>query len=141
MTFSPLLPLLLALALPVHAQVYKCTQDGKVTYSEAPCAHGTQRMLDVPPPPAAPADAQGELRRLQQQAQALQDERLAREERQAHADAQADRLAARRREKCARLQLERKWADEDARRAPPQAEQAARLKARRAGERYAAECA
>lgn len=81
-----------------------------------------------------------ELERLRRESKVLEKERHAREAVQAREEAQAGRQALRRREKCEQLQLARKWAEEDARRADPQAEEAARLKARRAAERYAAAC-
>lgn len=132
--------LLLFAALPTHAQVYKCTHDGKVTYSEAPCVKGAEVIIDEAPPPIASKEAAADLQRMRKEADALEKQRLARQAREDRDDAAQDRVAAKRRGQCDKLQLARKWADEDARRAAPQAAEAARLKARRAAERYAAEC-
>lgn len=136
-----LTPLVLLLAaLPSQAQVYKCTHAGKITYSEAPCAQGTETVIDEAPPAIVDKDAPAELRRMRKEADALEKQRLARQAREDREDSAQDRVAARRREKCDKLQLARKWADEDARRATPQAAESTQLKARRAAERYAAEC-
>lgn len=132
--------LLLAAALPVYAQVHKCTVDDKVTYSEHPCVGGTGAVLPPPHTPPADPDAAANLARMQKQSQQLQKERAMRDAVQAREDVRQDRLAATRRQKCNKLKLDTQWAAEDARRAAPQAAEAARLKARRASERYGVEC-
>ena len=119
-----------------QAQVYKCTHDGKVTYSEAPCA-GNGTVLKAP---AAARPAPQELERLRQESARLEKQRHAKEAREDRADEQAARAAARHREKCDKLLLERRWAEQDARNAQPQAAEAAQRKARRAAERHAAGC-
>ena len=40
----PAIMLFLALALPAHAQVYKCTEGGKTVYSQTPCASDAQPL-------------------------------------------------------------------------------------------------
>jgi len=134
----PCLPYLLP--LPGHAQMYKCTHGNQTTYGEAPCERGTQTVMSAPASPAAATPAPAELDRLQKASAALQKERLAREAQQARADTAHDRQAARRRDRCAKLELARKWAEDDVRRASHQNADTARLKARRAAERHAAEC-
>ncbi|WP_338761645.1 DUF4124 domain-containing protein [Massilia sp. METH4] len=129
----------LAAALPAHAQMYKCVDGGKVTYSEAPCARGTQTVMKAQDAPAMQPEP-GELERMQVEAARLQQERKLREAREDRLDAARERQAARRREQCARLQRASKWAADDARRATAQGADAARLKAARAAERHAAEC-
>lgn len=58
-----LLPLIAALALvplPAHAQqMYKCTVDGRTSYSDQPCpaGAGTQQKIQVDAPPPARDDA------------------------------------------------------------------------------------
>jgi len=135
---SPLL-ILLAIGLPAQAQMYKCTDGDSVAYSEAPCQRGMQTVM---PAPAAPAQRPelAELERQQKLSEQLQKERLAREAHEDHADALHDRRAAQRREQCAKLDMARKWAEDDVRRASHRAVDAARLKARRAAERHAASC-
>lgn len=40
----PLFVLLIAAAVPAHAQVYKCTEGGKTVYSQTPCAENATPM-------------------------------------------------------------------------------------------------
>ena len=40
----PLFVLLIAAAMPAHAQVYKCTEGGKTVYSQTPCAENAKPM-------------------------------------------------------------------------------------------------
>jgi hypothetical protein len=48
------------LSTAVHAQsVYKCTVDGKTSYSDRPCAHGASKPLPPPPAGISPADTMG----------------------------------------------------------------------------------
>jgi len=70
----------------------------------------------------------------------LEKERVVRETAQERIDTSANRAAATRRQRCDKLRLQAKWAEEDVRRAQPQAQEAARLKARRAADRIAVEC-
>ncbi|UGQ48456.1 DUF4124 domain-containing protein [Massilia endophytica] len=129
------------LAASAQAQtIHKCTVDGKITYSEAPCERGTGTVLAVPDAPPANPESKAALKRMQKEAGALEKERKAREARQEREDARHDRQAADHRRRCGKLALERKWADEDVRRSSPQSMEAARTKARRAAERQALEC-
>nr|WP_229430016.1 DUF4124 domain-containing protein [Pseudoduganella umbonata] len=130
---------MLAAGLPASAQMYKCEDGDKVAYSEAPCARGTQTVV---PPPGAPAARRepAPLKQLQKQSAQLQKERLAREAQQDRADVLHDRRAAQHRDRCSKLELAHKWAEDDVRRASHRAIDAARLKARRAAERHAAAC-
>ncbi|GGY39741.1 DUF4124 domain-containing protein [Pseudoduganella albidiflava] len=128
-----------AIALPAHAQMYKCTHGEKVTYSEAPCARGAQTLMAPPDPPVSRPEP-AELARLQQQSAQLEAARHAREAREDYADALHDQRAARRREHCTQLQLARKWAEDDVRRASHRTIDTARIAARRAAERHAAAC-
>jgi hypothetical protein len=138
--------LALALAapqLPALAQtVYKCTADGKVTYSQTPCPAGAASagVLAVPEAPAADTAAGADLARQKKQAAALEKERLkreAREDREADRNAQAANVRAK---KCAKLRLNKKWADEEVKGATIPNEERARIKAKRAAETLALEC-
>lgn len=128
------------LAPPAGAQpVYKCTVDGKISYGQVPCAGG--HALNVPA--AAPqdgADSAAELARQQRLSQQLERERHRKEAREEREDRRQDRAAGLRQRQCAKLALDRKWADEDVRGAAAGHADAARLKARRAAERQALEC-
>ena len=127
-------------AVPGHAQVYKCTVGDKVAYSQTPCERGTETVLATPAAPAPSPEAAKDLQRMRRESAMLERERQKREALQAREDARLDRAAGLRRQKCDKLRLERKWADDDVRRAPPQAVEGARLKASRAAERLAVEC-
>jgi len=120
--------------------VYKCTVDGKISYSDAPCAAGASVVLEAPAAPAADPAAGAALRHQQKQADALQKSRLKREEREERDAARAAKDAAVQRKKCDQLRLKKRWADEDARRATGSATEAARLRAHRAGEAMSLEC-
>jgi len=131
-----------AAAMAAYAQsVYKCTVDGKVSYSDAPCPAGAQAAtLDAPAAPKADPAAVRDLKRQQKQASALEKARLKQQERDERESARAAQVAAVQRKKCDKLKLNKRWADEDARRATGQATEAARLRAHRAGEAMALEC-
>lgn len=119
--------------------VYKCESDGKVSYSDTPCAGG--KKLDVADAPATEAaDARRraaqekrELARLEEarRKQQLQDERD--RKKAAHARTSLER-------KCASLERRRKWAAEDAASAAGKSADKAKRKARRAEETFDAEC-
>ena len=132
--------LLAGFAVTAQAQVYKCTVDGKVTYSQTPCERGNEKVLAVPDAPSASPESARELERVRRAGAQLAKERVTRETAQERSDARADRAVASRRQRCDKLRLQAKWAEEDVRRAQPQAQEAARLKARRAADRIAVEC-
>ncbi|WP_256080968.1 DUF4124 domain-containing protein [Massilia sp. YIM B04103] len=131
----------LCLAAQVSAQtMHKCVVDGKVTYTEAPCADGRGTTLAAPPVPPPDPQAKTELKRQQRELKQLQKERKQREARD-EADLQRhDRHAAERRKRCDRLALDKKWADEDARAAVGSNADKARQRAQRTGEKLALEC-
>lgn len=133
---------LLALALPAaaQAQVHKCTVDGKVTYSQAPCERGQAALIAVPNAPPSDPGAKAELARQKREGKQLEKERLQREAHQDRADETAHRAAAARRNKCQKLKQDQKWAEEDARGALIQHSERAHIKAKRAAERYTLEC-
>jgi hypothetical protein len=141
MRFLPLLAACLltnALADPV----YKCTHDGKTGYSDRPCAQG--KSVALPPamgirPEGAETVATQDARTLVE----LEKLRIAREkeqERIVRADARQARTAATHRKQCARLNLRRRWAEEDVGRLTGRAKAAAQRRAKRATEALAVEC-
>jgi nitrate reductase alpha subunit len=136
--------LILTLALSAAAtgdgQIHKCTVDGKITYSQAPCERGQSAVLSVPEAPPPDTNARADLARQQKMSKDLQTEREKREARQAVVDEKASRVAATRRSKCLKLRQDQKWAEEDARGALIQHVERAQLKAKRAAERYKLEC-
>ncbi|CAN7299894.1 DUF4124 domain-containing protein [Pseudoduganella sp. LjRoot289] len=133
--------LTVAASAPAPAQtVHKCTVDGKVTYAEQPCQGGQASVIAVPDAPAQDKAAPADLTRLKKQADALELARHKKEDADERADAAASRTLAKRHQTCEKLKLEKKWADEDMRRAQPQHEERARIKAQRAGEKLKLSC-
>ncbi len=124
------------------AAMHRCTQDGKISYTDQPCPQGAQTTtLAVPPaPPANPASAADLARQaaLADQLRQQREKRAAREERE---EQRASHAARQYREKCARLQRAQRWAAEDASHAPVAQREAAQLKANRAAQTLAQECA
>ena len=140
---APCAAVLCAAAFAAQAQsVYKCTLDGKISYGDTPCPAGAASS-PMPAPPVAPAAAatSADLLRMQTESAALQKTRQKTEEREARAAERAARTAAVQRKRCAKLALAKQWADEDARRASHANLDKARLRAKRAGESLAVECA
>ena len=124
-----------------HAQpVYKCSGDGTVTYTEAPCRSGKSVALQVPAAPRPAPDPKGGLARQKSEATRLEYARHQREARDQRDNMAGDRAAAAYRKKCGALRLKQKWAEQDALKAAAPKLAAARLKARRAGEMRMLEC-
>lgn len=136
-----LLPLLLlTCALPAAAQLHKCTVDGKVSYSQQPCTQGTATTIAVPDTPAPDPEAARELQRQKQELKQLETARHKREARTEREDAAAARARSAHSKKCGKLQLQQKWAEEEARSGTVPGMERARQKARRAADSYALEC-
>ncbi|SDD19397.1 protein of unknown function [Massilia sp. PDC64] len=139
-----MLPLLAACLLTnaLADPVYKCTQDGKTSYADRPCAQG--RSVELPPPAGIrPEGAESVATRDARTLLQLEKLRIAREkeqERSDKADARQARIAATHRKQCARLTLRRRWAEEDVARLTGRAKVAAQRRAKRATEALAVEC-
>jgi hypothetical protein len=139
-----LFPLLAAglLSNALAQPVYKCTQGGKTTYADRPCATG--KSVEMPPaagvgPEGAETVATRDARTLVE----LEKLRIAREKEQRRedkADARTARAAAAHRKQCARLYQRKRWADEDAARLTGRGRVAAQRRAKRAQETLAVEC-
>jgi hypothetical protein len=122
--------------------VFKCTQDGKTTYADRPCAHG--KAVELPPPAGirpegAETVATHDARTLLE----LEKLRMAREkeqERTARADARLERATAQHRKQCERVRLRHRWATEDAARLTGRARVAAERRVLRAKDAMAVEC-
>lgn len=131
--------LLCNVPLPAQA-MYKCAVHETVTYSDRPCDNAGQPM---PLSPAASARSGGtadplakekaELARLQKSRE--QSERQEQQIRDLYV-----RGAAARARKCSTLSLQLHWREEDLRDATLKDQQKARVRARRAAEKYAMEC-
>lgn len=133
------------LSTAVHAQsVYKCTQDGKTSYSDRPCAQGASKTLPPMPEGISAADTMGPQGGDARTLLALEKARIAREksaEKEDRQQARQARAAQARRQKCDKLRLRRKWAEEDlARTVHGPKYEAARTRARRQAETLAVEC-
>lgn len=139
--------LLIALCLLCHCAgaqaIYKCSDGGKISYGDRPCAAGTATRL---PPPAAgvtPPEASAVATRDARTLLELEKLRIAREKQSEAEERRQDKLARAaqaRRKTCAKLRLRHKWAEEDAARGQGKAREAALLKARRQRETMAVEC-
>jgi hypothetical protein len=132
--------LLLYAAVAGAQTVHKCTVDGKVSYSQQPCTVGTASVIAVPEAPAADPATAAELKRMRREGAALEKDRHKREQSDEREAERAGRAAAARHQKCEKLKLDKKWADDDLRRAQPQYEERARLKAQRATDKVKLSC-
>ncbi|WP_028102554.1 DUF4124 domain-containing protein [Pseudoduganella violaceinigra] len=133
--------LLLAVSLPAGAQaLYKCSVDGKLSYSQQPCEKGVASMIDVPAPPKADPSAAAELKRKEREANKMATERRKREAREEREELAGARAVANHNKKCKKLQMQQKWAEEDARGATLQNSERAKQKAKRAADMAQMEC-
>ena len=138
-----LLPLLAACLLTnaLADPVYKCTQDGRTSYSDRPCAQG--KSTELPPVGIRPEGAESVTTRDARTLVELEKLRIAREkerERIDKADARQARVVATHRKQCARLNLRKRWAEEDVARLTGRAKAAAQRRVKRATEALAVEC-
>jgi hypothetical protein len=121
--------------------VYKCSIGGKVSYGEQPCSAGAQATIAVPSAPPADPDLNERLARQKKLAESLDKERrdaalqAARSSRPALA-----RGASPQKQRCDKLRLQLKWAEDDLRKAAGPGTEALRLKAQRQAEAMAVEC-
>lgn len=123
------------------AQVYKCIEQGKVTYAQAPCPGAQVTQLAIPPAPAVQVERSEELQRQAKLAEQLTSARRKREAQEQRESLRARREAAHLRQKCEKLRLRKKWADEDLAGArDAKAAAPLRKKAARAAEALKVEC-
>jgi hypothetical protein len=136
MTF--VLLLLAALLSPLSAlAVYRCEQQGHVTYTDFPCPG---RELDIPRSPPPAQDSNDHLKRERSEVGRLQKLREQRERQDQQIRDLAARGAAAREKKCQSLALQVKWREEDVRDSTMDKSQKARTRLRRAQEKFEAEC-
>ena len=131
----------LALSAPASA-VFKCDQNGKVTYSDQACPDGQGSMMTLRPTTTTDA--------MQQARQRAREEKLAVEkfEKTAQLDALREQAARRQQARtlaahqrlCATLAQQKKWREEDSLHASQKSSEKARRNAQRAAEKYAAQC-
>jgi len=132
---------LLALCSAASAQsLYKCRVNGTVTYSGSPCPGTPSTAVPVPEAPPKNPNFAKELKRQQDEAAKLEKERLAREKVIAKEDLAAGRDAAERRQRCDKLILDSKLADEEASKAAGFDKEELNQRAQRLRESVATEC-
>lgn len=130
-----------ALAGPAAAQaIYKCTEGGKISYGERPCAAGTTAEIAVAPAPPADPELQARLARQKALVTELDNARRAQALAERPAARAASASAAARKQHCAKLKLQQKWTDEDLRSAAGAATEPLKRKLRRQAEALALEC-
>ncbi len=129
------LPLLLS-SSPVSA-AHRCEIGGRTTYTDLPCEG---RTLATPPPaPPAPA-SDDQLKRERSELNRLQKLREQRERQDQQIRDLAARGAAAREKKCRSLAQQVQWREEDLRAVTLDKAEKARLRLRRAQEKFASEC-
>jgi hypothetical protein len=120
--------------------LFKCRIDGRLVYSGEPCKGVPSTAVEVPEAPRPDPAYAKELKRQEAALAVLEKQRKAREkldERDAESDA---RIAAVRRQRCDKLQLQKKWAIEAADNAAGLDKEPLREKAERVSEYVATEC-
>ena len=127
----------MAMCASAPAQIiYKCSSNGKVMYSEQPCSGGTQATLDVPAPPPPDPELKDRLARQKALADSFEKERRS-------AKPAPPVRAARdtpQQQRCDKLRLQLKWAQDDLRKAAGPGTEPLRLKVERQAEAMAVEC-
>lgn len=130
--------LLVALLSPVSAlAVYRCEQNGKITYTDFPCAG---REVEITRSASAPQADDDRLRRERGEVGRLQKLREQRERQDQQIRDLAARGAAAREKKCRSLALQQKWREEDLRESTLDKADKARTRLRRAQEKFDSEC-
>jgi hypothetical protein len=122
------------------AAIHKCEFAGKTTYTETPCPGG--KTLDINDSVSATRRDSATQRAAKEKTalKRLEAARAKIEVKQEKEDNATDKRNAGKREKCDKLALGKKWAEEDAAKASGKAVEKAKTNARRAGETYALAC-
>lgn len=134
-----LIAVLVALSAPALA-AYKCESGGKTTYSEKPCPGG--KAIDISDP-ASPSEATKIRQQTEQENKKVKQLENARHKREATEEREQKRAAranAVKKSKCASLEQRKNWSREDAAKATGRAAEKAKLKARRADEKFQLQC-
>lgn len=140
---SRLLSLLLLCSLctgAVAQKLYKCRVDGTLVYTGAPCKGVTSTPVDVPDAPRPDPGVAAELKRQEAALAKLEKERLVREKQEKRFAESDQRLAAVRRDRCEKLRLQKKYADDEVTAAVGLETIALKEKAMRVAEYVASEC-
>ena len=134
-----LMAVIVAFSMPALA-AYKCQAGGKTTYSDAPCPGG--KVIDVSDPASA-SEATKIRQQTAQENKKVKQLESARHKREAIDEREQQRVAhsyAARKHKCASLAQRQGWAHEDAAKAVGKAAAKAKLRARRADEKFQLAC-
>jgi len=135
-----LLGLLVSSSAALAQAIYKCSAGGRVTYASAPCDGASVTAIAVPVAPAPDPQAALLFKREKALLATLQHERASREAREQRAAAIAQQSAARHHQRCARIALQKRWADDNANRAAGPAKEPLKRRAKQMGEAMAIEC-
>ena len=132
------------ISVPAHA-VYKCSTSGSVMYTDRPCEGRSLELSSAPEPSLSTSSApdsrnEDALRREKAEVARLQKIREQRERQDQQIRDLSARGAAARERKCRSLSLQLRWREEDLRIASLTEERKARVRARRAAEKFAMEC-
>ena len=131
--------LLVTMCAGASAQsLYKCTVNGKVTYTGAPCKEGQMKAIEVPPAPKTDPAREQELQRQKVALTKLERARSLREDQEQKR--QVERAATAHEQQCAQLRLDKQAADENANQGAVAARPAKREVAEQLGEALAAQC-
>lgn len=120
--------------------VYKCEINGKTAYSESPCLGG-KVMQDKDNPTETDRTSARQRAEKEKAIEKKLSEKL--QKREAKEEKERQRAAKKseaKDKKCAQLQQRANWAEEDARKSVGKKAEKARLKSRRATEKYVLEC-
>lgn len=140
---SCLMSFLLLSCLPATSsaqKLYKCRVDGKLVYSGAPCKGVPSTPVEVPDAPRPDPAVAEELKRQEIALTKLEEARKVREAQDRRFAESDQRLQAGRRDRCEKLKLQKKLADDEVSAAVGLETQVLRERAMRVAEYVAAEC-
>lgn len=123
-------------SMSAHA-VYRCESQGTVSYSDLPC---NGHELELSSQPAAPSRDNDVMKQERSEVSRLQKLREQRERQDQQIRDLAARGAAARERKCRSLALQVKWREEDVRASTLDKAQKAKVRLRRAEEKFDSEC-
>lgn len=139
-----LISILAAWTAPALA-IYKCESGGKVSYSQLPCPAGNS--VTLPDYSETPEPGQARLQAAREKKEAARLEQ-ARHQREASEEKEQQRIAKQRsqrtspaaQQKCAKLEMRKKWAEDGARSPSLKEPEKASRNAQHLAERYEREC-
>lgn len=138
-----LIPLLVLASLSCGAsaqKLYKCRVEGTLVYSGAPCKGVHSTPVEVPEAPKPDPSSAQELKRQEAMLARLEHERLVRESQDKRFKESDERLAAGKRDRCEKLKLQKKLADDEVTAAVGIETQSLKERAMRVAEYVASEC-